>query len=167
MNFTPDYRRWGTHLPLLRWAVENTSGAVLELGAGNYSTPYLSSVAKRGRSVMTVEYDYGWRMASEEKYASANHEFRYHMPMQGLFDVVLVDQGPKRRRGSIEYLRPRVRYFVVHDTEPEEEMRYELAPVLESFRYRFDDRLEDMPQTTIVSDTDEIALDSAPTMFSV
>lgn len=48
---------YGSHLPALRWAVENTDGPIFEMGAGLYSTPYLVSVE---RPLVTYELDDEW-----------------------------------------------------------------------------------------------------------
>lgn len=78
-NIILDYETnaYATHQPLLIWAIENTSGNILELGAGDSSTILLNSCTiNTNRKLVTVDDNYDWL----EKYSnleSENHKFIY------------------------------------------------------------------------------------------
>jgi len=149
--------RYASHLPALMAVVEATTGPILEVGTGLYSTPYLHKVSEGGRLVVSVENHEEW-FAKAEKYASENHRVLSEIPQEPeRFDVALIDQDPEAlRRGSLESLRPRITYAVVHDTEPTANAMYVWGMFLDSFAYRRDFQPPKMPWTTIVSDTSPV-----------
>jgi hypothetical protein len=134
----------GSFMPGLRWAVEHTTGPILELGAGYFSTPYLWGTL---RPVVTYEHDSEWATLIEENvpglFATLVTEFE-DVPVQN-WAVVLVDGYGWDRARLFEQLKPRTTVFVVHDTQdpwvPENAMV--------SFAYRFD--FDEDPRTTVVS----------------
>jgi hypothetical protein len=139
----------GSFMPYLRWAVERTTGPVLELGGGYFSSPYLHELFTGGRPACTYEYDPKWA-----------HELglRFNQPITSHFDtvaplewdVVLVDCEGWNRREFLEALRAKTQVFVVHDSQdpwvPEE--------VLGSFTYRLDVDID--PRTTLVSNVIDV-----------
>lgn len=141
---TDDY---GSHLPMLRRAVEATTGPILELGCGIFSTPYLAST---GREVVSVEANPKWLARMRERYARPHHRFVDAVPAEGTFAVALVDHEPDRRAPDIEALRGRVRIFVVHDVEPADP--FGLGPLLATFPHVEFDRPEGKPWTAAASD---------------
>ncbi len=147
---------FATHLPALLGAVAATDGPVLELGSGLFSTPILDTVCQ-GRGLVTVESDPEWleRFLHLER---PGHRFRLAgdwatLPeLDARWDVAIVDQSPSYTRApSIERLRARTRFLVIHDTEHPEHYRYE--PLLASFAHRADFLgLGQRTRTTVVSD---------------
>jgi len=78
-NIILDYETnaYSTHQPLIIWAIENTSGNILELGAGDGSTILLnSSILNSNRKLVTVDDDYNW-LNKYSKLESENHKFLY------------------------------------------------------------------------------------------
>lgn len=115
-----------THRPVLCEAVLRVPGVILELGAGDGSTPALHEVALASeRFVITLESDRGWfdRFAH---FHSSRHAVVY-VPnwdilngslIQALrFGVAFVDHAADRRVPEILWLANRADVIVVHDTE--------------------------------------------------
>jgi len=80
---------YGTHLSVLKVLVERTTGPILEIGTGYYSTPFLSST---NRELYSVE--------EEEKWFQFNSELFSHTIVKGLHDLpdivwplVFIDHG--------------------------------------------------------------------------
>jgi len=131
----------GTHVPVLAACVARTQGPVLELGAGDYSTPLLHLLCK-GRFLVTVESNPDWlgrykdtenplhRLLLVKSYDEAKiiDEIKW--------DVALVDHAPGERRVTeIKRLKDRTMFIVVHDTD---DPGYHYEPVLAGFKYRYD-----------------------------
>jgi len=52
---------WGTHIPVLAACVAKTTGPVLELGCGHYSTRLLHALCgAMGRQLLTVDVNLKW-----------------------------------------------------------------------------------------------------------
>ena len=164
----PDARVWvkqdmsdtgyGTHLPILLEAVQRTSGPVLELGAGEHSTPALhAACSEAGRLVVTVDGDEKWldHFRHERKMLDLHHQFHYAPDPAETeqlcvidWSVVFVDHAPgESRRRAVERAADRAEMIVVHDSE---ELSYQLEPVLSGFRFRYDHRRY-RPWTSVVS----------------
>jgi hypothetical protein len=147
---------WGSHLPGLVWAVENTDGPVLELGTGLHSTPYLHGVSERGRLVVSYETDRRWLQLAQERMAAPMHKVIGSLSEvpQERWAVVLNDGPTNDRVKWLGTLRESTRIFVNHDTEdyPEkvDNQDYGWEPTLSSFKYRFD--YGNAPRTTLTSD---------------
>ena len=149
---------FGSHMPSLRAAVQATTGPILELGGGHYSTPYLHEVSNSGRLVVTVETAKDWFDQFAKQYPSEYHRVVKEVPAEPEhFDVVLIDQDPEElRRGALEALRGRFTYAIIHDTQPAVFPVVVWGAYLDSFPYRRDDKPENLPWTTTVSDAREI-----------
>ncbi len=116
-----------THRPVLREALLRVPhGLILELGAGEGSTPPLHEVClATGRPVVTLESDRAW-FERFESLNSENHAV-VHVPSWDALDspimrslpyaIAFVDHTPTRRVTDIEWLAHRARVVVVHDTE--------------------------------------------------
>jgi len=150
---------YGTHQPVLRRALQLTTGPCLELGMGDFSTPLMAEAAASGRYVLSIESDQQWM--SKFKPGSATHRIApcptsvigqpdwNMLPYDvGMWDVALVDQHPAAGRlVSIAALMDHCRFIVVHDTDCR---TYFYEPLLRQFKYRYDHKLL-MPNTTVVS----------------
>lgn len=143
----------GSFLPWLEKTLNMTQGAILELGAGPFSTPFLAEYCKaHHRGWWTYEYDLEFAVVAQ-RFNKNVVESPQHVP-DGPWGVVLVDCEGWARLDFLQRLRGSTDVFVIHDSQdhwiPEE--------VLASFRYRFDS--DEEPRTSVVSDlvpVDELA----------
>ena len=160
----PDCRCWvkhvqgggyGGHLPVLLEAVRRTAGPVLELGAGEASTPALHRICEdAGRLLVTVDNQAPW-LDRFAPLASDGHRFELLADpattawLDREWSVVFVDHAPGETRGkAIDLARDAAEIICVHDSE---ELGYQLEPILTTFRYRYDHRVH-RPWTTVISD---------------
>jgi len=151
---------YGSHFSVLAAVVAQTTGPVLELGVGDYSTPMLHYMC-RGRLLVSADSDLEWLKRFTAYACPRRHEFQHvtdwaawPMPESTSWAVALVDHAPGERRvEEIKRLKGRCRFIVVHDTETDYATgaNYGYEPVLATFAYRSDFRRY-RPYTTIVSD---------------
>jgi len=168
---------FGTHFPALATVVTHTTGPILEMGCGDYSTPLLHALcAPTGRTLVSTDVSQEWieffldmqrdwhtfiYVSAYEPHHDANNA--WFSVGQGMWDtvgsdthwsVVLIDHSPGLRRvADIIRLRPQTDIFVVHDTE---DMQYGYDRVLKTFKYIYEYRRYHIT-TTIVSDTIDVA----------
>ena len=87
---------WASHLPALLACVTHTTGQVLELGMGSYSTPILHAVC-RSRRLVSIEGGMEW-MNRFADFASPSHQLVCAAELGSFatepWDVVLVDSAP-------------------------------------------------------------------------
>ena len=158
---------YGTHPTPLLTAALSTTGDVLELGCGDFSTPMLDTVISKmpGRRLFTAEGDMKW--LQQFKNLESPWHIMKNVPafqmsaspkkplpkwMKREWGLVFVDQAPgERRRRDIKRLRKLARVFVVHDTSQFVEHIYKLEDTLSSFKYRYT-YPRYLRTTTIVSD---------------
>lgn len=136
----------GSFMPWFEWALERTTGPVLELGGGYFSSPAVHRAYKSGREAWTYEYDEAWAVELRQRFSQPVVTDFAELPNIE-WDVVLVDGEGWNRWLFLDSLRPLTLLFVVHDSQdpwiPEE--------VLSSFKYRTNRETD--PRTTLVSDT--------------
>ena len=168
---------FGTHFPALALMVAHTTGPILEMGCGDYSTPMLHALCTpTKRMLVSADVSKAWLElflymqrdwhtfiyvpAYEQQHNGNNAWFSVG---QGAWDtvgsntrwsIVLIDHNPGLRRViDIERLRPQTEIFVVHDTE---DIQYGYDRVLKTFKYIYEYRQYHIT-TTIVSDTIDVA----------
>ncbi len=150
---------FATHMPTLLACLQHTSGPVLELGSGWFSTPVLSAFAT-DRLVRTVETDRDWhglvsRICTNQPITPHRHQIVFvpdyeEAPISDQdWAIVLLDHEPPPRRGvDALRLRDRCRLMIGHDSQ---HPAYGYAEAFDTFKYRFTEtRL--FPWTTVVSD---------------
>ena len=150
---------FATHMQVLQSCLEHTSGPVLELGSGWFSTPVLAAYADT-RLVRTVESDPNWfvrvaQLGVSQSLVDHRHQFvfvpRYDdAPVLDYhWDIVLLDHEPPARRGvDALRLREHCRLMIGHDSQ---HPAYEYAEAFGQFKFRFTDTRQ-VPWTTVVSD---------------
>jgi len=157
---------YGSHVPILAAAVARTSGPVIELGTGWWSTPMLHMLCK-GRYLLSLETEPGW-LANFQFMQSPNHIVRQVDDWWKEKDidekewaVAFVDSHPgEMRPGLALRLKERTRFIVAHDTEadiPPSGGNYGWANLKGRFKYEVIYK-EVRPWTTIYSDHEEFKL---------
>jgi hypothetical protein len=130
---------WASHIPVLVKALENSSGPVLELGMGMFSTPILHALcADQGRALYSYDNDSRFtdmfkRFNSEIHKIELLHDW-LGVDYEGSWGVALVDQKPaEARKESIKRLI-KARYVIIHDTQ---DPIYDYESVYPLFKYRY------------------------------
>lgn len=154
---------FATHIPVLLACLRRTTGPILELGSGWFSTPILNAFAV-GRLARTVEADPRWfpvvaPVCTHQPATKHDHQIVFVPDYQQapvddhLWSVVLIDHEPPARRGvDVARLHGKCQLLIAHDSQHD---AYGYGPAFERFKYRFTfDRL--VPWTTVVSDTDPL-----------
>jgi hypothetical protein len=136
---------YGSFLRALVRALELTDGPVLELGAGNWSTPFLHQYCQGYRDLVTVENHPDFRDRYSPLVSETHHivaGFDPHEP----WSVVLVDNDWEERATALDL---DAEVFVVHDTD-----HLDQYPGLEAQIARFPRRRDytrTQPWTTLLS----------------
>ena len=153
---------FGSHiialLPCLHW----TQGAVLEVGAGYYSTSLLSLYSQT-RYCRTLESDWHWLEKARNFFPYSDiaedrgHEFRHVANYRDAdmedrpWDIVFIDQGDHGNRVETALrMKDKSRLVILHDTE-----HADLDAALNGYRYRYDQRTV-LPHTSIASQVDDL-----------
>lgn len=115
---------YGSHLACLMKAFSKTTGDILELGTGIFSTPYLHyACILANRHLVSYENYENWYKFLQ-KYECANHELHFvekysDAPIDKEWSIVLIDQTPDSSRNEEAIrLKDKARYIVVHDSNP-------------------------------------------------
>lgn len=140
---------YGTHLAPLIKVMSLTSGDVLEMGLGFFSTPYLHyQCLLSKRHLVSYDNDKGWvkRFSVSDfhnhKYQGPYHEFKYvknwnDAIIERPWDVVLIDHSPSERRiADIARLANFAKYIVVHDSNEKHERDYHYSQIYPLFKFR-------------------------------
>lgn len=152
----------GSHLPVLIKIINLTTGPVLELGMGMFSTHYLHWACYENKRKL-VSYDNSpdlldWSKSFVNDYHEVNFVENWDsIDLSGYWSVVLVDHAPTpRRRIEIAKLANFADYMVIHDSEPERNGRQKYSKIYPLFKYRKDfDR--ERPFTTVLSNFKDLS----------
>lgn len=126
--------------------MNRSSGDVLELGTGVFSTPVLHWMCEtKKRRLLTIENDKKWLRFCRQYYRTEYHKFLYvenwdqcKNAINKKWDVVLVDHSPSERRIiEIRQLANLAKYIVAHDSEPSKDKQYHYSTIYPLFKYRF------------------------------
>jgi hypothetical protein len=154
-----------THLPMLMKTIGLTTGPVVEIGSGMFSTPFLHWLLfGSGRKLTTVEHY--WHYADfAKKFITPMHEVIEHDPKKAYqpepgvhYGVVFIDHSPKkpRTRGDDAVLFKDCADFVVlHDAGPDGHKKYGYDNAYPHFKYRFDWN-HVWPSTTVLSNFHDV-----------
>lgn len=145
-----------SHFPLLINSFMHTSGDVLELGMGLYSTPLLHWLcADTGRRLVSYENDPKY-MKLNDAFAGVNHSVNFienwdDARIEKKWGLAFIDHAPADRRAAdVIRLADLAQIIVVHDTEPRREGYYQYSRMYKYFRYRYD-YLKSRPNTSALS----------------
>jgi len=143
--------RRGSHLPVLTKLVQTTSGPILEMGCGLFSTVYLfwACMADQ-RRLVTYENEpefYEWATDFKNPKNHCNMDFHeIHLvksyddaKLDQPWSIAFIDHCPDDRRVVDIARLTHADYVVVHDAEPGEERKRKipLSSIYDLFRYRF------------------------------
>jgi len=154
---------YATHIPMLAAIFLKSSGPVLELGCGDYSTLMLHEMCKvSGRKLVSTDTVLDWL----EKFKYMENEFHefhhikdddwagFSLIEDRHWGMVFVDHAPGERRiVDIERLKDQADFIVIHDTQ---EAGYKYETVLPQFKYRFDYKAVHT-ETSVVSNTMDLS----------
>lgn len=156
----------GSHQRLLVAAALRTSGPILELGVGWYSTPILHEIARaQQRPLLTIDNNSDW-LRQFQPLNSEFHKLRLVGWWGEMYDLVakelgeriglaFIDQGqPIEREYAIRNLLDKVGVFVMHDTE--EGFAYGYSRTIPMFRHLFTDKCQ-AAWTTVASNEIDVS----------
>jgi len=157
---TSNDKGWGTHLPVLIKIIGMTSGDVLEMGMGLYSTPFLHWACFPDRKLVSYESDKEC-FELNKQYNEGLHEVHFvdnwdEADIDKSWCVAFIDHAPSRRRIiDIKKLAWRARYIVIHDTQRNYKFcNYnEIWPL---FKYRYDYK-KAVPYTSVLSNFKDLS----------
>lgn len=142
MAFNADVSlNYATHLPALMRALERSTGPVLELGMGLFSTPYLHyACLLAGRHLVSYESNAVWAERFIA-YRGPRHDIRVVADWAPVnlavhWGVALVDHADERRAPEIEKLAHYAAYIVAHDANGRWDKNYHYTTVYPLFKHR-------------------------------
>ena len=147
--------RYGSHLPVLMRAFDRSTGPVLELGMGVFSTPYLHYACMlAGRQLVSYDDNTRW-IGLFEPYQSLLHDIRLvddwdTIDLAVHWALALVDHTDTWRAHDIERLAWYAQYVIVHDTNGRYESSYHYSTIYTLFRYKLY-YTGAFPSTTVLS----------------
>ena len=114
---------FSTHQQMLVRYLLRSTGPILELGCGGYSTPIIHEFAvEQRRKATTVDTDLWW-IKQFESLQSPMHDIRHIVEwddwiVEGPYGIAFIDHAPAERREiDIRRLIGVADYFVMHDSE--------------------------------------------------
>ena len=137
--------RYGTHLPCLIKAMEKTTGDVLELGMGVFSTSYLHyQCVLSKRKLVSYDNFRSWHtfFATRYGYQDEYHKLLFvedykDAKIEKPWDVVLIDQTPDTSRAeTIKRLANLAKYIIIHDSGRKFDKQYGYDKIYPLFKYR-------------------------------
>lgn len=162
---------WGSHVPMLLAAFEATDGPVLELGAGDCSTPLLHSLCHvTKRSLLTVESNPVW-FSRFDALRDEVHDVSLISQWDGFYSnvidgrdwgLIFVDQSPSDSRAAALARVKGKTVVVVHDAERKDGG---LRDVINGFKYRLFDKPRARQPWTAAMSHEPLSF-SAPRGFS-
>lgn len=150
---------WGSHIPVLVKLLDITSGPVLELGMGAFSTPLLHSLCQN-KDRLLVSYEEGDNyFAMHKPFESPLHQLVHIMAPEDWgktkiedtpWDVAFIDHCADRRAADAARLANIAKYVVIHDSDPSNDKYYHYPEIYPLFKYRYD-YTKLVPNTTVLS----------------
>lgn len=133
--------QYSTHIPCLLKALRMTSGDVLEIGSGYFSTPIIHLLCvPRGRRVVTMESDPNF-IPITRQFEGPLHTVELvnnwdEARVDGHWGLAMVDHHPPlRRREEVTRLADCAELIVLHDTSPEQDHVFQYSVVWPLFRW--------------------------------
>ena len=146
---------WSTHMPVLIKLAGITTGAIMEVGSGIYSTPLLHWLCdETKRSLVSYERNKDFIKLARE-YESENHIVRLidnylEIPNTDHYSIIFIDHSGHSRGKTVVHFKNSADYVVIHDSNHVRKNLYHLA--FPEFKYR-KDYDSHIPWTTVLSNT--------------
>ena len=147
---------YGTNLACLIKAFSKTTGDVLELGMGVFSTPYLHYACTLAKRKLASYENYKDWMDFFTGYRNDYHEINFvekysEAKIDKPWDIVLIDQTPDISRSQEAVrLKDLAKYIVLHDSNPSNYEVTHYDEIYPLFKYKTDWH-GDKNRTTVVS----------------
>lgn len=144
MEQKSDKAALATHVPLLIRVFDKSDGDVLEIGTGWFSTLVLHWLAHiYKRNVYSCENSEYWYKRALRFKSEFHHIVKINswdnLPADKHWGLVFVDHFPEGRRHiEIERFKDITDYIVVHDTQPEDDAKYQYLGSWKHFKYKKD-----------------------------
>lgn len=149
---------WSTHMPVLIKLASITTGPIMEIGSGIYSTPLLHWwCTETNRRLVTYERDKDFIRFAKE-FESEHHIVRLvsdflTIPNTDHFSIIFIDHEGHSRGKTAVHFKDSADYIVIHDSNVVRKNMYQIA--FPEFKYRKDyDRF--IPWTTVLSNTKKL-----------
>jgi uncharacterized protein YqjF (DUF2071 family) len=147
---------WASHLPALFSCLLATSGAVLEVGAGDWSTPLLRKFCEvAGREFYSLEENEAWAAKCGSKFVAlaGMTSSLFTAARAEQWSVVFLDHNGHRRAADALLFVDSAEYIVIHDY-PAPEIFDSLE--LDRWKHHIVDKRA-RPWTLVLTQSDELA----------
>ncbi len=151
-----DSVKQATHIPMLVKTFELTSGDVLELGSGFFSTTLLRWLCQmHRRTLYSFESSNFWYQKAMVRPVPFHKVIKIdnwnEAKIEKHWGMVLVDHSPDERRWvEIKRLANLAEYMIIHDSNLSYVKKYGYEKIWDLFKYRYDyTKLN--PNTSVVS----------------
>jgi hypothetical protein len=129
---------WTSWLPAMGYALGASTGPILEIGCGHFSTPFLHEYCRGAdRLLWSIESNGDWRARFSQRYQAPFHSFDHLAPNFPVdWGVVFIDNSPggEARAAPFREHLNFADYVVVHDYHRENEQA--IAPLLTGVNHR-------------------------------
>jgi hypothetical protein len=152
----------GSHLPVLMKIVSMTSGPILELGCGIYSTPFLYwACYPTKRRLVTYEHNpkyYNFVNLTKSDFHEVNCISNWgSIDLSESWSVAFVDHESDKKRGEEVKRLIHADYVVAHDTEKRRyRRRYGYTQILDLFKYHYQ-YIDVFPNTSVWSNKHDLS----------
>lgn len=158
-----------THFPMLIKAVQATTGPILEMGSGLFSTPLLHWLCFPAKRRLITCESYAHYLEFAKKFETDWHEVTFVKPEEQAFfkehfSVVFIDHSPKkpRTRGDDALrFKDSADYIVLHDAGADPYEKYGYAGIYKEFKY-VSHWTGCFPHTTVLSNTIDVSTWNSP-----
>lgn len=133
----PSESNWDTHRPLLWLGLSLTEGAVVEMGSGFGSTPYLRKACKEtNRYFVSMDSNKEWADKMESQWIPPANWMYYERVWAQQSGLLFVDHSPGEHRWkAIQAAVDKADVIVYHDSEIGGAGNYQYDRILPLFEY--------------------------------
>lgn len=152
---TKDYKKYSSHLPLLIRIVTHTTGDVLELGTGIFSTPVLHWLCFPDKRTLVSyesnqEYYEMIKQYSDDFHTIIKVDDFDEIDIERPWDVVFIDHEEERRKIEAERVANYAKFVILHDSGWRDEKYYHYKEIYHLYKYIYQFNLV-RPRTKVMS----------------